>query len=290
VKTPAGEEGILVTDDSADASPAPGQPASDLARFDTGVAHPARVYDYWLGGTNNFAADQAAAEAVIAARPSIVRDIRANREFLHRAVAYLAAEAGIRQFLDIGMGIPASPNVHEIAQGIAPDARVVYVDNDPLVLAYAGTLLTSTPAGATAYVDADLRYGSTILRDATHTLDFSQPVAVILVGVLHLIRDDEDPCGIVARLMDAMPPGSYLVITHPASDIDAGAAAEGARRYNSSVATSQTRRSFVEVSPFFHGLTMIEPGVVQNHRWRPAPDADVSEYEVSAWAGIGRKP
>jgi S-adenosyl methyltransferase len=278
-----------VADNSTDA-PASGQPAGDLAQFDTGVAHPARVYDYWLGGTNNFAADQQAAEAVIAARPSIVRDIRTNREFLHRAVAYLAAEAGVRQFLDIGMGIPTSPNVHEIAQNIAPDARVVYVDNDPLVLAYAGALLTSTPEGATAYVDADLRYTSTILRDATHTLDFSQPVAVLLVGVLHLVKDDEDPCGIVARLMDAMPPGSHLVITHPASDIDAGAAAEGARRYNSSVATSQTRRSFVEVSPFFHGLAMVEPGVVQNHRWRPAPGAEVNEYEVSAWAGVGRKP
>jgi hypothetical protein len=279
-----------MADSRIDRSEASSQPTGDLAQFDTGVAHPARVYDYWLGGTNNFAADQEAAEAVIAARPSIVRDIRANREFLHRAVAYLTAEAGIRQFLDIGMGIPASPNVHEVAQGIAKDARVVYVDNDPLVLAYAGTLLTSTPEGATAYVDADLRYMSTILRDASHTLDFTQPIAVILVGVLHLIKDDEDPYAIVARLMDAVPSGSHLIITHPASDIDAGAAAEGARRYNSSVATSQTRRSFVEVSPFFHGLTMVEPGVVQNHRWHPPPDMDVNEYEVSAWAGIGRKP
>jgi S-adenosyl methyltransferase len=284
-----------VADDSTDSSlgggpPADGlTPASDLARFDTGVAHPARVYDYWLGGTHNFAADQAAAEAVMAVRPSIVRDIRANRDFLHRSVAYLAAEAGIWQFLDIGMGIPASPNVHEIAQDITPGARVVYVDNDPLVLAYARALLTNSPAGATAFIDADLCDADTIVREADQTLDLTKPVAVLLVGVLHLISDGEDPYGIVARLMSAVPSGSYLVVTHPASDIDSGAAAEGARRYNSSVATAQTRRSFAEVSRLLDGLEIVEPGVVQNHRWRPAPGEDVGSYEVAAWAAVARK-
>jgi len=275
--------------DNQDRPPATGPSATDLTQLDTGIAHPARVYDYWLGGSNNFAADRAAAEAVIAARPSIVRDIRANRDFLLRAVTYLAAEAGLRQLIDIGMGIPSSPNVHEVAQSIAPDARVVYVDNDPLVLAYAGTLLTSTPEGATAYIDADMRLTETMLRDAGKTLDFSKPVGVLLVGVLHLIGDDEDPYGIVERLMATMAPGSYLVITHPALDVNAEAASEGARRYNNSVATAQTRRSFVQVTPFFHGLEMIEPGVVQVHRWHPAPGSEVASYEVSAWAGVGRK-
>jgi S-adenosyl methyltransferase len=264
--------------------------ATDLSRFDTGVAHSARVYDYWLGGKDNFSVDREVAERVIAARPTIVRDIRANRAFMHRAVAYLAADAGIGQFLDIGTGIPTSPNVHEIAQKITPDARIVYADNDPIVLAYARALLTSTPEGATAYVDADLRDPGRIIAEAAKTLDFSQPVAIMLIGVLFLISDEDDPYGIVARLMDAAPPGSYLVLTHPASDIHADVVAEGARHYNASVATAQTRRSLAEVSRLMEGLELVEPGVVQAHRWHPEPGADVSEYEVSAWAGIGSKP
>jgi hypothetical protein len=280
-----------VADESTDGSRTSDPQAGDnLARFDTGVAHPARVYDYWLGGKDNFAADREAAEAVIAARPTIVRDIRANRAIMHRAVAYLAAEAGIRQFLDIGTGIPTSPNVHEIAQDVASDARIVYADNDPIVLAYARALLTGTPDGATAYVDADLRESGKIMSEAARTLDLSQPVAVLLIGILHLISDDEDPQLIIAQLMDAVPSGSYLVVTHPASDINAGAVAEGARRYNKSVATAQTRRNFAEVSRLLEGLELVEPGVVQLHRWHPGPGVDVNEYEVSGWGGIGRKP
>ena len=190
--------------------------------LDTSVAHPARVYDYWLGGKDNFAADREAAEAVIAVRPGIRRDIRENRKFLIRAVRYLAAEAGIRQFLDLGSGIPTSPNVHEAAQQAAPESRVVYVDNDPIVLAHARALLTSSAEGATAYLDADLRDPEPILRTAAQTLDFSQPVGVILVGVLHLISDDEKPEAIIGRLMAEVPSGSYLVLTQPASDVDAG--------------------------------------------------------------------
>jgi hypothetical protein len=258
--------------------------------IDTTVAHPARVYDYWLGGKDNFAADREAAEQVIAARPTILRDIRANREFLHRAVRYLAVQAGIRQFLDVGTGIPTSPNVHEIAQEIAPGARVVYADNDPIVLSHARALLTSTPDGVTAYVDADLRRPDEILRHARQTLDFTRPVAVILVGIMHLISDDEDPYGLAARLMAATVPGSYLVITQPASDVHADAAAEGARRYNERVATKQTRRSRAEVARFVEGLEVLEPGIVQMHRWRPEPGVDVDGYEVSGWAVVGRKP
>jgi hypothetical protein len=261
-----------------------------VSQFDTGVAHPARIYDFWLGGQDYFAADRAAGEAVIAARPTVVRDIRANRAFMHRAVAYLAGQAGIRQFLDIGTGIPTSPNVHEIAQEIAPEARIVYADNDPIVLAYARALLTGTAAGATAYIDADVRQPGQILDEARLTLDFSQPVSVQLIGMLHLISDEENPAGIIAELMAAVPAGSYLVVTHPASDIHADIAAEGARRYNASASTAQTRRNQAEVTALLEGLDLVEPGVVQAHRWHPQDGADVTSYDVSCWVGVGRKP
>lgn len=257
--------------------------------IDTSVAHPARVYDYWLGGKDNYEADRSAAEAIIAVRPAIVRDIRANRDFMRRAVAYLAA-AGVRQFLDVGTGIPTEPNLHEVAQDIAPDARVVYADNDPVVLAHARALLTSTPEGATSYVQADLRDTGTILREAALTLDFAQPTAVILVSVLQLISDQDDPYGIVARLMSSVPSGSYLVLTHPASDIQSSLVAESARRYNDSVITPVTLRAFDQVSRFFDGLELVEPGIVQCHRWHPAPGASVGDYEVAGWAAAGRKP
>jgi S-adenosyl methyltransferase len=278
-----------VTDSRASDWFAAGAEATEPVEFDVSVAHPARVYDYWLGGKDNFAADREAAERVMAARPTIRREIRANRDFLRRAAAYLAAEAGLRQFLDIGTGIPTSPNVHEVVQGITPDARIVYVDNDPIVLAHARALLASTPEGATAYIDADLRGPGKIVQEAARTLDFSQPVAVLLVGILHLISDDEDPYGIVAQLVEAVPSGSYLALTHPASDVNAQAVAEGARRYNQSVASPQTRRSFAETSRFLQGLEVVEPGVVQCQRWHPGPGADGQDYEVPAWAGVGRK-
>ena len=264
--------------------------ARHSAEIDPTVAHPARVYDYWLGGKDNFAADREAAEQVIAARPTILRDIRANRALLRRAVWYLAAEAAIRQFLDIGTGIPTSPNVHQIAQAVAPEARTVYVDNDAVVLSHASALLTSTPEGVTAYIDADLRTPDELLRQAAGTLDFTRAVAVVIVGTLHLISDAEDPYGIVARLLAATAPGSYLAITHPASDIHAEVAAEGARRYNERVATKQTRRSFTDMARFTEGLDLVEPGIVQSHRWRPAPGMRVEDYEVSGWAVVARKP
>ena len=259
-------------------------------RFDTSVAHPARVSDYWLGGKDNFAADRKAAEAVIAVRPTIIRDIRANREFLGRAVQYLAAQAGIRQFLDIGTGLPAANNTHEVAQATAPEARIVYVDNDPVVISHARALLTSTHEGECAYVDADLRDPEKILEQAAQTLDFSQPVAVLYIGVLHLVAEGEDPYGIVAKSAAATAPGSYLAITHPAADIDAEVVAEGARRYNQNVRTPQTRRTYEQTLRFFEGLDLVEPGLVQCHRWRPAPDAAGLGDNVSGWAGIARKP
>jgi hypothetical protein len=257
--------------------------------FDTTVAHPARVYDYWLGGKDNFEADRKAAEEVIAVRPSILYDIRANRDFLGRAVRWLASTAGVRQFLDIGTGIPAAGNTHQVAQEVDPAARIVYVDNDPIVLVHARALLTGTPAGATAYIDGDLRDPDPILATAHETLDFGRPIAVLLIGVLHLIADEEEPKQIIDHLMAAVPSGSFLAITQPASDVNADQAAAGQQRYNSKVATKQTRRTRAETTAFLDGLTLVEPGVVQCHRWRPAPDADVAR-EVSGWAAVAQKP
>jgi hypothetical protein len=257
--------------------------------FDTSVAHPARVYDYWLGGKDNFEVDRKAAEEVIAVRPTIIRDVRAKRAFLGRAVRFLAAEAGIRQFLDIGTGIPAANNTHEVAQSVAPESRIVYVDNDPIVLAHARALLDSTPEGACAYLDADLRDMGKILQDAASVLDFGQPVAVLFIGVLHLVADADDPAGLIATAMAACPSGSYLALTQPAKDIDTDIVAEGARRYNQQVTTPQTRRTYRETLRFFDGLTLLDPGVVQFHRWRPDPGATGLSENVSGRCGVARK-
>jgi hypothetical protein len=263
--------------------------AEPASRFDASVAHPSRVYDYWLGGKTNFAADREAGDQVIAVRPGIITDIRANRDFLLRSVRYLAAECGIRQFLDIGTGIPTYPNVHEVAQDVAPGCRIVYVDNDPLALTHARALLTSSPEGATVYLDADLRAPDQIITAAARSLDFRAPVAVLLVGMLHLIADDERPHDIVAHLMSQIPPGSYLGVCHPASDILADVVAEGARRYNQLVSIKQTRRDRGAVSRFFAGLELAGPGIVQPQQW-PAPASAALSEDVSAWAGVARKP
>ena len=257
--------------------------------FDTSVAHMARVYDYWLGGKDNFAADRAAAEQAIAVNPGILRDVRANRAYLARAVRYLAAECGIRQFLDLGTGIPTASNTHEVAQSVAPECRVVYVDNDPVVLAHARALLTGEPEGATDYIDADLRNTAEILEAARRTLDFSQPVAVTLLAILHLIPDTADPYGIVGTLMDAVPPGSYLALSHPASDIRPAAVAEMAKRVNARLGSTRgTMRDQTEVTRFFDGLELVRPGVVQPPQWRPVDV--VPEAEIAVWCGVARKP
>ncbi len=256
--------------------------------FDTSVAHMARVYDYWLGGKDNFAVDREAAKQAIAANPGILADVRANRAFLAHAVRYLSAECGIRQFLDIGTGIPTANNTHGVAQSVAPDCRVVYVDNDPVVLSHARALLTSDPAGATDYIDADLRDTREILERAAQTLDFSRPVAVTLLAILHLIPDEDDPRGIVATLMGAVPSGSYLVISHPAGDIRTAAVAEMARRVNARLGpTRGTMRAQAEVTRLFDGLELLAPGVVQPQQWRPA--GAVPEAEIGVWVGVARK-
>ena len=258
------------------------------AAVDTSVAHIARVYDYWLGGKDNFAADRAAAQRVIAAYPDIVLSARANRAFLARVVRYLVREAGVRQFLDIGTGLPAADNTHEVAQGQAPQCRVVYVDNDPVVLAHARALLASGPDGATAYVDADLRNPDTILAEAAQLLDFSRPVAVMLVAILQHIRGQDDPYQIVARLLTGVPPGSYLGLSHPARDIQAQAMAEIADAMNELIAEKVTFRTRAEVARFFDGLELVEPGVVPAPRWRPASAAEAATPTVM-WAGVARK-
>src|ERR1700741_1465906 len=245
----------------------------DRPEFDTGVANIARVYDYLLGGTDNFAADRQAAEAAIITFPGVVRAVRANRAFLGRAVRYLAGQAGIRQFLDIGTGIPTAGNTHEVAQSIAPDCRIVYVDNDPVVLSHARALLASSPQGATAYLDAALRDTGTILTEAAKTLDFSKPVAIMLLAVLHFIPDDGEAQQIVSRLMSATVPGSFLVISHAASDIKTETMGEVIGQANQMVAQKTTLRSQDQVSRLFGALEGVEPGVVALHTWRP--DSDV---------------
>jgi S-adenosyl methyltransferase len=260
------------------------------AGIDTSVAHPARVYDYWLGGKDNFAADREAAERVLAVTPGLRVRVRANRAFLARAVRYLAAEAGIRQFLDIGTGIPSANNTHEVAQAVAPDARIVYVDNDPIVLTHARALLASGPEGSTQYVDGDLRDPAAILEAAATSLDFTRPIALLLVGVLHLIQDSEDPYRIVAELMEPLPSGSYLAISHPAIDIHATAQAAAQQAYNERVSTPQTLRTREEVARFFDGLELVEPGLVYVHTWRPDPGDVVPPDGKSAHGGVARKP
>jgi S-adenosyl methyltransferase len=263
--------------------------AGDAERvsFDTSVAHIARVYDYWLGGKDNFAADRAAAEQAMAAYPNIVFSVRANRAFLARAVRYLAGEAGIRQFLDIGTGIPASNNTHEVAQSVAPEARVVYVDNDPIVLAHARALLTSGPHGVTSYLDADLRDTGRVLAVAAETLDFSRPVAVMLMAILQHVDEADDPYGVVATLLAALPPGSYLTVSHPGSDIDAEAQGQLAERLNRTMAEKVTMRDRAQVARFFDGLEMVEPGLVRVPQWRPASELE-ARSPAGLWGGMGR--
>ena len=241
-----------------------------LYGFDVRVAHPARVYDYWLGGKDNFEADRIAGEETIAAYPAIRASARANRAFLARSVRYLAAEAGIRQFLDIGTGLPTASNTHEVAQSVAPESRIVYVDNDPLVLSHARALLTSRPEGVTAYLDADLRDTDRILEQAADTLDFTEPVAIMLLAILHYIPDLGEAQRIVARLLRAVPSGSYLTISHAASDISPDQMAEMIRRMNEHLAEgNHVGRTREVVAQFFDGLEILKPGVVKVTRVAP---------------------
>jgi O-methyltransferase involved in polyketide biosynthesis len=256
--------------------------------IDKSVAHPARVWDYLLGGRDNFAADREAAEVLIRATPAAVQVARADRLFLASVVHHLAAGAGIRQFLDIGTGLPTASNTHEVAQRVAPDSRVVYVDNDPVVLLHARTLLDGDPRGATAYVDADLRDPDTILSQAAATLDFTEPVAVMLLGILLYLDDSEGPYGIVRQLMDTVPPGSYLAVSHGASDVDPGVAA-GAREFNERAATPMTLRTKAEFARFFDGLELQRPGVVTLDAWHLGGEQPSRGGTLPAYCGLGCK-
>ena len=258
-----------------------------IPAIDTTRAHPARIYDYWLGGKDNFAADREAAELALEAYPDLAKAVQSNRAFLGRAVHFLAGE-GIRQFLDVGTGIPAADNTHEVAQQAAPDSRIVYVDNDPVVLMHAQALLKSTPEGACDYIHADLRDPDTILAKAARTIDFGRPVALMLLAVLQFILDEQDPYGLVSRLVAALPSGSYLVISHPTDDFNPNKG-ESMKVYNERSADQAVVRDKAATARFFDGLELLEPGVVPVARWRP--DSDLTAARPSSmWCGVARKP
>jgi hypothetical protein len=260
--------------------------------IDTTVSHSARVWNYWLGGKDNYPVDREVGDRVAEMYPDIVLLARAARAFLTRAVTYLAGEAGIRQFLDVGTGLPTVNNTHEVAQSIAPESRVAYVDNDPLVLAHARALLTSSPEGVTDYIDADLRDPGTILREAARTLDFTEPVAITLIAILHHITDYDEARSIVDRLMEAVPSGSYLVLSHSTNVIYGAASDEAVGRWNKFGKPPVILRSPEQIAGFFDGLELLEPGVVSTPRWRP-DIADIGggvPREVDQFCGVGRKP
>jgi hypothetical protein len=258
--------------------------------LDPAVSHSARIWNYWLGGKDNYAVDREAGDKVAAMLPSIVAQARADRAFLGRAIRYLAGEAGIRQFLDIGTGLPTADNSHQVAQRVAPESRIVYADNDPLVLVHARALLTSTPEGACDYVDGDLRDPEKVLAEAARTLDFARPVALMLLGIVHHIPDTGEAYSIVRRLMAALAPGSYLVINHSTSAVHGAAMEEAVRHWNRVGTPSMTLRSPEQIARFFDGLDLLEPGVTSCSRWRPDPSAASGRpAEVDEFCGVARK-
>ncbi|HEX9538871.1 MAG TPA: SAM-dependent methyltransferase [Streptosporangiaceae bacterium] len=258
--------------------------------MDTRVAHSARVWNYWLGGKDNYKIDRVVAGELAATFPAITDLARHARLFLSRAIRYLVVEGGVRQFLDIGTGLPTANNTHEIAQGMVPQARIVYVDNDPLVLVHARALLTSSPEGATDYVEADVRDPDRILREAARTLDFTQPIGLIMLGVLGQIPDSDNPQAIVSRLLGALPSGSYLVINDGVNTDPAQVEAIRAYNQNPGSASSYHLRSPEQIARFFDGLELVEPGVVFTSQWRPESSRWGEVVEVPDCSGVGRKP
>jgi O-methyltransferase involved in polyketide biosynthesis len=283
-----------VTDDH---SSGPGRFAK--TGIDTTVPHAARVWNYWLGGNDNYAVDRKIGDEILALFPAQAEIARQSRAFLTRAVSYLAAEAGIRQFLDIGAGLPTANNTHEIAQRLAPESRIVYVDNDPLVLAHARALLASTPEGACDYVDASLQHPEKIIAEAARALDLAKPVAVMLLGILGYIPDEEKPGTIVARLMSRVPPGSYLVIndgTNVFHDQAENEPAEDSPRARAVALYAATRavpyhlRTPAQIEGFFAGLELVGPGVISVSQWRPEATPFGPPVRVDSFCGVGRKP
>jgi hypothetical protein len=256
--------------------------------IDTARPHSARVWNYWQGGKDFYPVDRAVGDQVMQMFPDITRLARADRAFLGRAVRFLASEAGIRQFLDVGTGLPTANNTHQVAQGIAPESRIVYVDNDPLVLVHARALLTSTPEGACDYIDADLRDTGKILAEASKTLDFSKPVALMLLGIMGQVSDDDQPEAIIKRLLDPLPPGSYLALSDGVNTSETFT--EAVRHYNENSVNTYHPRSPEQLTGFFAGLEVIEPGVVPLTQWRPESGPFPDSGEVPGMGGVGRKP
>jgi O-methyltransferase involved in polyketide biosynthesis len=272
-----------VTGSSSTASDAP------TPKIDTTVPHSARLWNYWLGGKDNFAVDREVADQILAMVPEMVTSARADREFLGRVVRHLAGVEGIRQFLDIGTGIPTANNTHEVAQRVAPQSRITYVDNDPMVLAHARALLTSHPEGATAYIDADVREPDKILAAAAETLDFDQPIAVMMLGILNFIPDNAEAAAIVNQVLATTAPGSFLAISHPTTEINGDVMTRALQLWNEGPAAKMVLRSRDELVGFFDGLDVLDPGVVTCSRWRPDPSTDTVSVEVAHYGGVARK-
>ncbi|MFI2436298.1 SAM-dependent methyltransferase [Streptomyces sp. NPDC018693] len=265
-----------------------GTPAEGTARLNTAVAHNARVWNYWIGGKDNYEVDQHIGEQVAGMFPVIREVARADRDFLGRAVAHLTAERGVRQFLDIGTGLPTVDNTHEIAQRIAPESRIVYVDNDPIVLVHARALLTGAEEGVTDYVDADVHDPDAILERAAHTLDLTRPVAVMMLGILNFVLDTEEARDIVRRIMAAVPSGSFLVLTHPTYDDELGGAGQvpAMRFWNENATPPITARGGADIAAFFEGLELLEPGLVSCSQWHAEPGAAA----VPQYGAVAVKP
>ncbi|HLV73420.1 MAG TPA: SAM-dependent methyltransferase [Vulgatibacteraceae bacterium] len=266
--------------------------AGDAAmdRIDTSVPHSARIWNYWLGGKDNYPVDRAAGDQYKETFPGVVDVARASRLFLTRSVRHLAGEAGVRQFLDVGTGLPTVDNTHEVAQRIAPDARIVYVDNDPLVLVHARALLTSTREGATDYVEADLHEPESILEAAAKTLDLSQPVGLILSGIMGHVPDGDEARSIVRALLGPLPSGSYLSLNDGTSVVAGEAVEEAQDEYNEGGAVPYQLRSPEEIGRFFEGLELVEPGLVSCPLWRPESSRGEDPKPVDAFGAVGRKP
>jgi SAM-dependent methyltransferase len=268
----------------------PGETRPDGGPIDSGpdlrVPHSARIWNYWLGGKDNYAVDRKVGDRMRAIYPAIVDLARSDREFLSRGVRFLAGEVGIRQFLDIGTGLPTADNTHEVAQRVAPESRVVYVDNDPLVVMHARALLTSGPQGATGYIEADFRDPDIILKAAARTLDFTRPVAVMLLGVLGHCDDDDEAASLIGAVMSATAPGSYLVIAH-GSSTSAGLL-EAARRYRESGAAPYHLRNPEQLARFFDGMDLVPPGIVPVPQWRPDPAAASGSADIYSYCAVGR--
>jgi hypothetical protein len=277
------EDGATVADGSRE------DESAGPAGIDTSVPHSARIYNYWLGGRDNYAVDRVAGDAYVAAFPGIIDSARASRVFLTRAVRFLAGEAGIRQFFDIGTGLPTVDNTHEVAQRVAPDARIVYVDNDPLVLTHARALLTSTPEGATHFIDADVREPERVLDRVGERLDLGRPVALMLMGIMGHIPDDAQALSIVERLLAPLPSGSHLALYDGTRDFSP-AFEEAQQGYDDTGAIPYKLRPGARIRRFFDGLELVEPGFVMCSRWRPEATAFGEPADVDVLCAVGRKP